>query len=166
MAAIQLQTGLAHRRGDHAIVRSRAGDLRSIEAQFGAPTGVSEAEERNRSVHWIFFLFTGAVHGGVVREILERERHADSARAHAGLFDERGALCGALCGSCFVDWREFGDQFGVGGDGLAQVGPHGRMLPRIKAEHTRDLEVDGLFEIADAFKPGHLVVIDVVIVPE
>ena len=89
-------------------------------------------------MHWILFLSI-AVHGGVVREILERERHADFTCAHASLFDELCALCGALGGSCLVDWRKFRCQFRVGRDGLAQVGPHSRMLPRIEAEHIRDL---------------------------
>jgi hypothetical protein len=74
-----------------------------IEALFGAPTRIPKAEERYRSVHWILFLST-AVHGGVVWEILECERHANLTRAHACVFDERGALCGALRGSCSVDW--------------------------------------------------------------
>jgi len=103
-----------------------------VEALFGAPPGSSEAEERDRSVHWVFFLCT-AVHGGMVREILEGERYADSTGAHACLFDERGALCGVLRVSYFVHWREFRHQFRVGGDGLAQVGPHSRVLPRIEA---------------------------------
>lgn len=110
-----------------------------IEALFGAPTGSPEAEERDRGVHRIFFLCI-AVHGGVVWEILEGERHADLTRAHACLFDERGALRGALRGSYLVHWPEFGYQFRVSGDGLAQVGPHSRMLPRIEAEYTRDLK--------------------------
>ena len=110
-----------------------------IEAQFGAPTGSPEAEERYRSVHRIFFLCT-LVHGGVVWEILECEGHADLTRAHACFFDERCALCGTLRRCCLVDWYKFRCQFGVGWDGLAQVGPHSRMLPRIEAEHTRYLK--------------------------
>jgi hypothetical protein len=76
----------------------------------------------------------------VVREILECERHADLTRAYACLFDERGALCGTLRASHLVDWRELRNQIGVGGDGLAQVGSHGLMMPRIEAEHARDLK--------------------------
>jgi hypothetical protein len=128
---MQLQTDLPRRRDDHAVVRSRAGDFRVVEAQFGAPAGSLEAEEWNRSVHWIFF-FT-LVHGRVVREILEGERYADLTGAQTCLFDERCALCGALRGSRLPEWLIFGHHIRVGGDGLAQVGPHSRMLTRIKA---------------------------------
>lgn len=70
---------------------------------------------------------------------MECERHADLTGAQASLFDERGALCGAFGASCLVDWRKFRDQFWVGRDGLAQVGPYSRMLIRIEVEYTRDL---------------------------
>ena len=186
VGVIQPQAFLAHRRDRHAVVRGRAGGGMLIEALFGAPTGIIEAEEGNRSVHHVFFLLSTPVQGGVVREILECERHVKPTRAQACLFDELGALGGALRLICSVDWTEFGCQCWVGGDGLAQVGPHGRMLSRIEAEHTRDLiavmaarlvlwsiegrqqkcALDGLFEIADALESGRLIVIDVVIVFE
>jgi hypothetical protein len=79
------------------------------------------------------------MNGRVAREVLKRERDAQSARTNAGLRDKLCALGGALC------WRrvlgsEARNQPGVRGDGLAQVGAHGRVLPRIEAQCARDLE--------------------------
>ncbi len=109
-----------------------------LDVLLGAPTRSIEAKEGYRGVHWILFLST-FVHGGVVGEILECERHTDLTCAHACFFDERGALGGALRGTCLFDWRKSRYQLGVGGDGLAQVGAHGRMLPGIEAEYASDL---------------------------
>ena len=77
--------------------------------------------------------------GRVAREVLKRERDAQSARTDAGLRDELCALGGALCGR-HVLGREARDQPGVRGNGLPQVSAHGRVLPGIEAQCARDLE--------------------------
>ena len=68
-ALIQLQAGLLHRSGDHAVVRSRAGDLVSLQALHRTPVGISEAKKGDRRVHWVSGL-PAIVHGGEVGEVL------------------------------------------------------------------------------------------------
>jgi hypothetical protein len=68
-ALIQLQAGLLHRSGNHAVVRSRAGDLVDLQALHGTPAAISEAKKGDRRVHWVFGL-PAIVHGGEVGEVL------------------------------------------------------------------------------------------------
>lgn len=108
-------------------------------------------------------VLSAAVDGRVAREVVKRERDAQAARTDAGLRDELGALDAALCGRRTLG-REARDQPGVRGNGLSQVGAHGRVLPGIEAQCARDLEVDGLLQVTKVLELGHLIVIDIVIV--
>ena len=80
-----------------------------------APARRGEAKEGDRRVHRVL----ADVIDRIAREIVRGERHAESACALPRLFDERGALDGALRGSRLVDGYEMRYLQRVRGDGLA-----------------------------------------------
>ncbi len=79
------------------------------------------------------------VDGWVAREVVKRERDAQSARTDAGLRDELGALGGALGGRRALEHKLW-DQPRVRGNGLPQVSTHSWVLPRVEAECARNLK--------------------------
>ncbi|KAI9510493.1 hypothetical protein F5148DRAFT_570246 [Russula earlei] len=135
---VQLQAPLALRQGHDPVVARRAGDYVRREALHGAPARRLQAEEGNGGMHRVLFRAIAA--DRITREVLHREWHAESACAHAGLRDKRGTLGGALRGGRVFDRLELRYLQRVRGDGLAQIGPNGRMVPSVEAKRTRDLE--------------------------